>query len=63
MGNNVSCKIVGVGSIRIYMFDGIVRMLTNVRHVLELKKGLIYLGVLDLKGYKFVGQSGALQVF
>ena len=38
MGNNVSCKTVGVGSIRINMFDVIVRMLENVRHIPELKR-------------------------
>jgi hypothetical protein len=26
MGNNASCKIVGIGSIKIKMFDGIVRI-------------------------------------
>jgi hypothetical protein len=37
MGNGIPCKTVGVGSIRIKMFDGIVRELTDVRYVLELK--------------------------
>jgi hypothetical protein len=37
MGNNVSCKTVGIGSIKIKMFDGIVRMLIEVRHVPKLK--------------------------
>ena len=41
MGNNVTCKTVGIGSIRIKMYDGIVRTLTNVRHVPELRKNLI----------------------
>jgi hypothetical protein len=63
MGNTVSCKIVGVGSIRINMLDVIVRTLTIVRHVLELKKNLNSLGFLDSKGYKFAVQGGALQVF
>jgi len=31
MENNVSCKIVGVGSIKIKMFDGIMRTITEVR--------------------------------
>jgi hypothetical protein len=63
IGKNVSCKTVVVGSIRINIFDGIVRMLTNGRHIPELKKSLISLGVLDSKGYKFAGQGGALKVF
>jgi hypothetical protein len=37
MGNVFSCKIVGVGSIHIKMNYGNVRILTDVRHVLELR--------------------------
>jgi hypothetical protein len=37
MGNGIPCKTVGVGSIRIRMLDGIVRELTDVRYVPELK--------------------------
>ena len=60
MGKGIICKIVGVGSIRIRMFDGIVRELTYVRYVPELKSNLISLGVLDSCGYKYTGQGGAL---
>jgi len=61
MGNDISCKIVGIGSIRVKMYDGIVRTLTNVRHVPELKKNLISLGVLDFGGYKCKTQGGLLK--
>jgi hypothetical protein len=44
------------------MFNGIVRMLTDVRHVPKLKNNLISLGVLDFGGYKYTGQGGALKV-
>ena len=57
MGNDIPCK---VGSIRIRMFDGIVRELTDVRYVSELKSNFISLGVLDSCGYKYTGQGGAL---
>jgi hypothetical protein len=60
MGNGIPCRTVGVGSIRIRMFNGIVRELTDVRYVLELKSNLISLGVLDSCGYKYTGQGGAL---
>lgn len=63
MGNNVSCQTVGMGDIRINMYDNIVRTLTSVRHVPDLKKILISLGVLDSDGYKFTGQDGVLKVF
>ena len=42
---------------------GIIRTLTNVRNVPELKKKLISLGVLDYGGHKFTGQGRELQVF
>jgi hypothetical protein len=60
MGNGIHCKIFGVGSIRINMFDGIVRELMYVRYVPELRSNLISLGVLDSCGYKYTGQGGAL---
>ena len=34
------------------MFDGVVRTLTGVRHVLELRKNLNSLGTLDSSGYR-----------
>lgn len=43
LGNNVECDIVGVGDIRIRMYDGIVRILTRVRHVSDMKNKLDFL--------------------
>jgi hypothetical protein len=63
MGNDISCKIVGIGSIRIKMYDGSIRTLTDVRHVPELRKNLISLGVLDSTGYKCTIQGGVMKVF
>jgi len=60
MGNSIRCKTVGVDNIRIRMFHCIVRELTDVRYVPELKSNLISLGVLDSCGYKYTGQGGAL---
>ena len=60
MENGIPCKTIGVGSIRIMMFDGIVRELMDVRYVPELKSNLISLGVLDSCGYKYTSQGGAL---
>ena len=62
MGNDVTCKTVGIGSIRIRMFDGIVRTLTDVRHVPDLRKNLISLGVLDSSGHKGSVQGGVLKI-
>ena len=53
MGNNAPCKTIGIGTVRIRMADRIIRTLTNVRHVPDLKKNLISLGTLDANGCKF----------
>ena len=62
MGNNVASKIVGIGAIKIRMHDGIVRTLTNVRHIQDLKKNLISLGTLDSLRYKYSGEGGVIRV-
>ena len=62
MGNNAPCKTIGIGTVRIRMADGIVRTLTDVRHVPDLKKNLISLGTLDANGCKFSAEGGVLKV-
>jgi hypothetical protein len=63
MGNDISSKVVGIGSIRIKMFDGTVKILTDVRHVPDIRKNLISLGVLDIGGYKTIVQGGVMKVY
>ncbi|KAG8478826.1 hypothetical protein CXB51_028794 [Gossypium anomalum] len=58
MGNNTSCKIATVGIIKVKMFDGVVKTLSDVRHVPELKRKLISLSTLDSKGYRYTAESG-----
>ena len=62
MGNDFSCKIIGIGSVKIKMYDGTMRTLTEVRHVTELRKNLISMRVLDATGYKFVVRDGVMKV-
>jgi hypothetical protein len=62
MGNEFSCKIVGVGSIRIKMYDGYVRTLIDVNHVPELTNNLISLGVLYSVVYRCTNQGGVIKV-
>ena len=47
MGNDVSCRVVQMGNIRVKMFDGGIRTLCDVRHVPDLRKNMISLGTLD----------------
>jgi hypothetical protein len=62
MGNDMVCKIVGIGTIKIKMHDGIVRTRIEVRHVPELKKNIISTSALDTIGCKIVQQNGVLTV-
>ena len=44
------CKVVGIGIVSLKKFDGVVRELTQVRFVPDLKRNLISIGMLDLIG-------------
>ena len=62
MGNNESCKTMGIGSIKIKMHDNVIRTLTNVKHVPGLKRNLISVGDLDSKGFKCKVEGGVMQI-
>ena len=62
LGNNISCSVVGIGTVAINMFDGMTRTLKEVRHVLDLKRNLISLGTLDESGYIFKAENGKLTI-
>ena len=44
MGNYVACKVVGIGTMKLKMYDGIIRTFDNVRYAPTLEKNLISLG-------------------
>ena len=62
MGNNTMCKVVGLGTIRFKMFDGIIRELREVRHIPDLKKNLISPGTLDQVGCSIKVEYGVMKV-
>jgi len=45
MGDDHPCNLKGIGTVRIKMFDGIVRELKEVRYVPQLKRNLILVGL------------------
>jgi len=51
LGDDRCCNIVGIGDVRIRMYDGTVRTLCDVRHIPELKNNLISLGTLHKNGF------------
>nr|DAD29219.1 TPA_asm: hypothetical protein HUJ06_030687 [Nelumbo nucifera] len=56
MGNNDKCKTIGIGTIKIKMFDEI------VRHVPNLKKSSVSLGALDDLGCTYSGTDVVIKV-
>ncbi|KAL5554210.1 hypothetical protein UlMin_041611 [Ulmus minor] len=62
MRNNDSCRIVGIGTMRLKMFDGQIKTLSKVRHIPDLKRNLISLSTLDEARYSFRGIDGILKV-
>ncbi|KAL0297634.1 UNVERIFIED_CONTAM: Retrovirus-related Pol polyprotein from transposon TNT 1-94 [Sesamum radiatum] len=51
LGDDRCCNIVSVGDVRIKMYGGTVRTLSDVRHISDLKKNLIFLGTLHKNGF------------
>ena len=62
MGNDASCKVVGIGNIIVKMFDGVIRTLCDVRHVLDLRKNLVSMGTLDGNGFNYKSANRAMKV-
>ncbi|KAH9743695.1 hypothetical protein KPL70_003390 [Citrus sinensis] len=60
--NNLACKVAGIGSVRIKMYDGSVKGLEQVRYVPELKRNLISLGMIDQLGCCIKAENGELQI-
>ena len=44
------------------MSDGVVRTLEEVRHIPDMRKNLISLGILDSKGYSYKSEKGIMKV-
>ncbi|KAH9779930.1 Integrase catalytic domain-containing protein [Citrus sinensis] len=61
MGNDQPCRTMGIGIIRLKMFDGMVRELKDVRFVPALKKNLISVDALEDKGYKVTIEDGIMK--
>ncbi|GJY23881.1 retrovirus-related pol polyprotein from transposon TNT 1-94 [Tanacetum coccineum] len=62
LGDNMECKIRGIGKVRIQLKDGSSFVLRNVRYIPELKRNLISLGTLKKEGYTKKLQSGKVKV-
>ena len=54
--------MVGIGTIRIKIFDSMVRDLTDVRYVRQMKKNIISVGAIKSKGLKVTLEDRILKV-
>ncbi|KAL1543753.1 hypothetical protein AAHA92_20688 [Salvia divinorum] len=62
LGNNHVCKVRGIGMVKLKMHDGSIKMLGDVRYIPEIKRNLVSLGMLELKGYTFTSARGKMEV-
>nr|GEW27184.1 retrovirus-related Pol polyprotein from transposon TNT 1-94 [Tanacetum cinerariifolium] len=63
MGNHSICPVIGKGIIQVKRHDGVVRTITGVRHVRNLKSNLISLSTLEANGCKYSGEGGVMKIF
>ena len=62
MADDTSANAIGIGIMKVKMFDGVVRALVNVRHVPQLRRSLISSGTLDTLGCEYSTKSGFMEV-
>ena len=62
MGNDACCQFIGISTIKIKVCDGVVRTLSDVRHVPDVRKNLIFWGTLDSNGHGCKSEGGVLKV-
>lgn len=62
MGNDQSCNIADIRSVKFKMWDGTHRILENVRLVPDLRRNLISLGMLDSSSSTYKSEKGKLKV-
>ncbi|KAL4309312.1 hypothetical protein GQ457_01G041280 [Hibiscus cannabinus] len=61
--NDHALEIVGVGTIKLKMYDGTIKIVRDVQHVKGLKKNLLSYGLLDNSASKIETWDGIMKVF
>ncbi|KAG6738061.1 hypothetical protein POTOM_059607 [Populus tomentosa] len=62
MGDNHAVEISGIGTIKLKMYDGLIRTISGVRHVKDLKKNLLSVGQFDSLGCKIRTDNGIMKI-
>ena len=52
----------GICTVCIKIFDGVVRDLTDIRHIPQVKKNIILVGAVESKGLKITLENGILKI-
>ena len=61
-GDGTRCRVMGIGTVKIKMFDGAVRTLGDVVYVPKFRRNLISLSQLDSKGCRILSAGGVMKV-
>ncbi|WRX29262.1 zinc finger protein [Theobroma cacao] len=62
LGNKSIVKVMGLGVVKIKMFDGVVHSLGGVTYVPKMRKNLVSLSLLDSKRYGYSACDGVIKV-
>ena len=62
MGDDHALEIVGISTVKIKMFERIIRIIEEVRRVKGLKKNLLSLGQIDSHGCKTHVENGIMKI-
>ncbi|GKB04082.1 retrovirus-related pol polyprotein from transposon TNT 1-94 [Tanacetum coccineum] len=63
MGNHSICPVIGKGNIQVKMHVDIVRTITRVQNVPDLKRNLISLSILEANGCKYSSEGRVMKIF
>lgn len=62
LGNNKACKVKGMGTIRLKLFDNHEILLQKVRYIPELRRNLLSIRMFDKLGYVIKVEHGILKI-
>ncbi|XP_042038209.1 uncharacterized protein LOC121784097 [Salvia splendens] len=62
LGNNHVCNVRGIGTVKLKMHDGSIKLLSEVRYIPEIKRNLVSLVLLEVKDFTFISTGGKMEV-
>jgi ATP-binding cassette subfamily B (MDR/TAP) protein 1 len=62
MGDNHALEIAGIGTIKLKMYDDLIRTISGMQHVKDLKKNLLSVGQFDSLGCKIQKDNGIMKI-